>query len=105
MGYHNTIYRDISCDIAPDHHETTGKQARNVVVVDCIFWRSVSALVFACILPAHLFLSSFCRPSAGRIIGLTVPPAKQSSILAPSGLGLPLERMYVFVSFDRFFPL
>ena len=43
MGYHNTIYRDISCDIAPDHHETTGKQARNVVVVDCIFWRCLCA--------------------------------------------------------------
>ena len=56
---------------------------------------SSSLLVF---LPSHLF----CRPSVvhqGRIIGLTVPPAKQSSILAPSRLGLPLERMYACVYF------
>ena len=47
------------------------------------------------------------RDRARRIIGLTVPPAKQSSILAPSGLGLPLERMYACVCFiwSCFYPL
>ena len=99
MGYHNTIYRDIICDIAPDHHETTGKQARNLVrstVYFCALSLPASLLVF---LPPHLFLSSFCHSSAGRIIGLTVPPAKTSGILAPSGLGLPLELMYACVCF------
>ena len=103
MGYNITIYRDIPCDITPDRPETTGKQTRNFVAVYCLFSISVSAPWLACRLSVPRFLSSFCCPSAGRIIGLTAPPANKNN-LVPSGLGLLPERTNVFFYLFVFSP-
>ena len=75
-----------------------------------VFFGFVSALILAVFV--WPFLSFFCCPSAGHIIGLTVSPA--NSNLVPSGLGLLPERMHVcfcfifhlfsFLSFPVFSP-
>ena len=49
-------------------------ETRNLVAVYCLFWRSAAALILACLSSVPPFLSSFCCPSAGHIIGLTAPP-------------------------------
>ena len=103
--YDITIYRDVSCDTTPDHLETPGVNTNStkthylVAVYSCFFR--------LCLCP-HLglssvwhFLSYFCCPSAGHIIGLTVPPA--NSNLVPSRLGLLPERMFVLFHFSIFF--
>ena len=60
-----------------------------------VFFGFVSALILAVFV--WPFLSFFCCPSAGHIIGLTVSPA--NSNLVPSGLGLLPERMHVCFCF------
>ena len=103
--YDITIYRDVSCDTTPDHLETPGVNTNStkthylVAVYSCFFR--------LCLCP-HLglssvwhFLSSFCCPSAGHIIGLTVPPA--NSNLVPPRLGLLPGRMFVLFHFRFFF--
>ena len=79
------------------HQENTNStKTHHLVAVYSSFFR-------LCLCP-HLglsyvgpFLSSLCCPSAGHIIGLTVPPA--NSNLVPSGLRLLPDRMFVFASF------
>ena len=89
-----------------DHLETPGKSRFNEKPPPrCGLLVLFSALPLPSSWPAWPFLSSFCCPSAGHIIELTVPPA--NSHLLPSGLGLVPERMYVFGSsfiFFVFFP-
>ena len=61
-----------SCDITPDHPETTGNRTRNLAAVFCFFWPSVFALFLACLSSVPPFLPSFfCCPSAGQIIDRT----------------------------------
>ena len=85
-----------------DHLETPGKSKFNENPPPrCGLLLLFSALPLPSSWPVWPFLSSFCCPSAGHIIGLTVPPA--NSDLLPSGLGLLPERMYVFDSFFFFF--
>ena len=86
-GYDITIYRDVSCDITPDHPQTTGKQTRKLVAVYSLFWLSVFALVLDSL--------SSVPPSAGHTIELTAPSANKNSNPVPAGLGLLPERMYV----------
>ena len=103
MGCDITTYRDISCDITPDHLETqvntnSTKTHHLVVVYTCFFGCLCPRLG----LPSVWYvLSSFCCPSAGHTIGLTVPPA--NSNLVPSRLGLLPERMFVLFHFSIFF--
>ena len=93
------IYQAISHRITSKHQEHTNstKTHHLVAVYSCV--------VRLCLCP-HLGLSSVwpfsstvCCPSAGHIIGLTVPA---NSNLVPSGLGLLPERM-MFVLFQLFF--
>ena len=108
-GHDVTIYRDIRCDITHTrsprdtrHTNPSSTKTHYLVAVYSCFFR-------LCLCP-HLglssvwhFLSYFCCPSAGHIIGLTVPPA--NSNLVPSRLGLLPERMFVFSHFSIFFSL
>ena len=97
------IYHAISHRITSKHQvNTTSTKTHQLVAVYSCFFR-------LCLCP-HLglssvwhILSSFCCPSAGHIIGLTVPPA--NSNLVPSRLGLLPERMFVFSHFSIFFSL
>ena len=104
MAYDITIYRDISCDITPDHLETSGKYNSTkthhlFAVYSCFFW--------LCLCPplglssVWHFLSPFCCPSAGHIIGLTAPPA--NSNLVPSRLGLLPGSVFVLLHFSLLF--
>ena len=101
MGYDTTMHRDMLCDITPDHLQTPGKhnstKTYHLVVVCSYFCR-------LCLRP-HLglssvwnFSSSFCCPSTGHIIGLTVP---ENNNLVPSGLILLPERV-MFVIHSSF---
>ena len=105
MGYDITKYRDISCNITPDHLETpqvntNSTKTHHLVAVYFCFFGFVSALILAC--PrSGIFSSFFCCPSDGHIIGLTVSPA--NSNLVPSRLGLLPERMFVLLLFSIFF--
>ena len=92
------IYHAISHRITSKHQvNTNSTKTHHLVAVYSCFFR-------LCLCP-HLgwfsvrhFLSSFCCPSAGHIIGLTVPPA--NSNLVPSRLGLLPERMFVLFHFS-----
>ena len=106
MEYDTTIlYRDT---ISHRHFETPGNYKFNENPPP----RCGLLLFFRLCLCPHLglssvwpFSSSFCCPSDGHIIGLTVPPA--NSNLVPSGLGLLSEhvRLSLFhFSFFSFFP-
>ena len=104
MGYDITIYRDISYDITPEDLGTPGEYKFHENPPP----RCGLLLFFRLCLCPHLglssvwhFLSSFCCPSAGHIIGLTVPAAKSN--LVPSRLGLLPERMFVLFHFSIFF--
>ena len=101
MGYDITIYRDISYDITPEDLGTPGEYKFHENPPP----RCGLLLFFRLCLCPHLglssvwhFLSSFCCPSAGHIIGLTVPAAKSN--LVPSRLGLLPERMFVLFHFS-----
>ena len=100
MGYDIITYRDISCDITPDHLETSGKYKFNENPPPrcglLLFFRlCLCPHGLSCVWP---FLLSFCYPSAWHMIALTVPP--ENSNLVPSGLGLLPERVHVcFFSF------
>ena len=97
MGYEITISRDIACDITPDDPKTPGKNNFNENSPPCCGLRFALApgLCLLALSPAWPFLSSFCCPPDGHIIGLTVPPA--NTYLVPSQLGLLPECMIVFV--------
>ena len=106
MGYDITIYRDISYDITPEDLGTPGEYKFHENPPP----RCGLLLFFRLCLCPHLglssvwhFLSSFCCPSAGHIIGLTVPAAKSN--LVPSRLGLLPERMFVLFHFSISFLL
>ena len=103
MGYDITIYRDISYDITPEDLGTPGEYKFHENPPP----RCGLLLFFRLCLCPHLglssvwhFLSSFCCPSAGHIIGLTVPA---DSNLVPSGLGLLPERMMFVFCFILFY--
>ena len=113
-GHDVTIYRDIPCDITHQitlkhqAHQITSKHQAQIQIQrkpttslrsTLVFIGFVSALILA--VSFWPFLSFFCCPSAGHIIGLTVSPA--NSDLVPSGLGLLPVRMHVLVSFFFFF--
>ena len=95
------MYHSVSHRITSKHQANANStKTHHLVAVYSCFFR-------LCLRP-HLglssvwpFSSSFCCPSAGHIIGMTVPPA--NSNLVPSGLGLLPERMFVFVSFCTLF--
>ena len=95
------IYHAISHRITSKHQvNTNSTKTHHLVVFYSRFFR-------LCLCP-HLglssvwhFLSSFCCPSAGQIIGLTVPPANRN--LVPSRLGLLPERMFILFHFPIFF--
>ena len=105
MGYfvwYHDIYRDtISHRItSKDQANTNSMKTHHLVAVFSCFFRP-------CLCP-HLglssvwpFSSSFCCPSAGHIIGLTVPPANSS--LVPSGLGLLPEHVCLFLFHFSFY--
>ena len=99
MGYDIITYRDISCDITPDHLETSGKYKFNENPPPrcglLLFFRlCLCPHGLSCVWP---FSSSLRCPSAGNIIGLTVPA---NSNLVPSGLRLfPEHVLFVFVSY------
>ena len=108
-GHDVTIYRDMPCDIthtrSPRNTRHKSKSNENPPPrcgLLFVFFGFVSALILAVFV--WPFLSFFCCPSAGRIIGLTVSPA--NSNLVPSGLGLLPERMHVsFCFIFHFFSL
>ena len=104
MGYDITIYRDISCDITPDHPKAPGKNNFNENRPPCCGLRFALAPCLCPLLalsPTRPFLSSFCCPSDGHIIGLTVPLANIN--LVPSWFGLLPECMIVLLRFSVFF--
>ena len=94
------IYHAISHRITSKHQANTDSTKTHLVnhlaaVYSCFFQLcQCPHLGLSSVWP---FLSSFCCPSAGHIVGLTVPPANNN--LVPSGLGLLPERMFAFVSF------
>ena len=101
IWYHDTsaIYHAIS-------HRITPKYQANIISTKTHHLVGVYSCSFRLCLCPHLGLSSvwplssFCCPSAGHIIGLTVPPA--NSNLVHSGLGLLPERMFFFFFFPHF---
>ena len=103
MGYDITIYRDVSCDITPDHLKSPGENNFNENRPPC---RCLRFDLGPCLCPPLAlsptwpFLSSFSCPSGGHIIGLTVPLANIN--LVPSWFGLLPECMIVFVPYLRF---
>ena len=84
-------------DVTPDHLETPGKYKFNENPPPrCVLLLFFSALSLpSSWLALWAFSSSFCCPSDGHIIGLTVPPA--NSNLVPSGLGLLPEHLRLFL--------
>ena len=118
-GYNVSIYRSfwyrmiwdmISRHIATYHatsHRITSKHQVNTNSTKTHHLVAVYSCFFSALSLPHLglssvwhFLSSFCCPSAGHIIGLTIPPP--NSNLVPSRLGLLPERM-LFCFIFRFF--
>ena len=106
-GHDVTIYRDTPCDIT--HTRSPRNTRHKPKFIENPPPRCGLLLFFSTLsLPSSWlavfvwpFLSFFCCPSAGHIIGPTVSPA--NSNLVPSGLGLLPERMHVFfVSFFVF---
>ena len=78
MGF-ITIYGDTSCDMTRDHPKTPGKHNFNENRPPCCGLRFALAPCLCLPLalsPAGPFWSSFCCPSDGHIMGLTVPPVK-----------------------------
>ena len=100
MGYYITLYCDMSCGITPDHQNSPGKNNFNENRPHCCGLRFALAPSLCSLLalsPAWPFLSSFCCPSDGHTIGLTVPPSNTN--LFPWRYGLLPECMIVFVLF------
>ena len=79
---------------APGTNNPNSTKTHHLVAVYSCF-SAVSALTLAVFV--WPFLSFFCCPPAGHIIGLTVSPA--NSNLVPSGLGLLPERMHACFCF------
>ena len=106
MGYDITIYRHIWCDITPEHPKTPGQNNFNENRPYCCGLRFFFVPCLCpplALSPAWPFLSSFCCPSHGHVVGLTVPPANIN--LVPSRLRLLPQCMIVFVPFSlSFFP-
>ena len=89
VGYDITIYRDISCEIKPDHLETLGKHKLNENPpprCGLLLFFSALSLPSSWLVLGLAFFVVFRCPSAGHIIGLTVPPA--NSNVVPSRLSL-----------------
>ena len=104
------IHLEIKNGISPIHQaKTTATKTHHLVAFYYVFQRLVSAPFFLAYLPSGFFLSSFCGPSAGYIVRLTVPPANTN--LVPSRLGrLPEHMIYssishVFLTIFRFYYL
>ena len=89
------IHHEVSHRITPKHQaKTTSTTTDHHVAGLLLFWLLVSPRSLPGLPPA-LFLLSLCCPSAGHIIGLTVPPV--STNLVPSRLGLLPQCMIVLV--------
>ena len=102
MGHDITTDRDISFDITPDHLETPGKCKFNENPPPrcglLLFFSALSLPSSWLILRLAFFVVLLLSISW---IALTVLPANNN--LAPSGLSLLPERMFVFVSLFFFF--
>ena len=102
MSRYIAIYLAISH--TPDHLETPGTKpnstkTHHLVAVYSSFFRLCICPRLGCV--RLDFLSFFCCPSAGHIVGLTLSPA--NSNLVPSGLGLLPECMHVCFCFIALF--
>ena len=81
-------------DITPDYLATPGKYIFNENPpprFGLLLFFSALSLPSSLLVLRPALSSSFCYPSAGHIIGLTVPPAKSN--LVPPGLGLLPEHL------------
>ena len=109
IAWYGAWYHDISRYTMRHHtHRITSKHQANKNSTKTHHLVAVYSCFFRLCLCPHLgwfsvrhFLSSYCCPSAGHIIGLTVPPA--NSNLVPSRLGLLPERMFVLLHFPIYF--
>ena len=100
MGYDVTniaIYHAISHRITSKHQANTNSTKPTTSSRSTIFFFLLCFCPDLGLSSAWPFLSSFCCPSAGHIIRLTITPA--NSNLVPSGPGLLPERMFVSISF------
>ena len=107
MGYDITIYRDVLCDITPDHPETTGNHTRNLGLLFVLALSLPSSwLVF---LPSRLF----CRPSVvhqrdtSYYVGLTAHHQQTKTATLSTHCSACSLSAYIFVLFHLvvFFPL